>query len=114
MRPRKTRPAHRPGPQEPDGSARPDKADPPPTVPDQPSSFEQGQTAFRKGEITQAIRHFEQYRAEQPGSPRVHRWLGKCYFRVGQTSRGKQAYRRYLELRPDADDRAFIESIVGG
>jgi serine/threonine protein kinase len=44
----------------------------------------------------------------------VHRMLGACYYRVGRIERGRAAYRRYLELRPDAPDRADIEAIIGG
>lgn len=78
----------------------------------QKGAFELGRAAFQTGNISQAIRHFEQAKSSNPNNANVHLMLGKCYFRVGQTGQGRAAYRRYLQLRPNAPNRAFIESII--
>jgi tetratricopeptide (TPR) repeat protein len=80
----------------------------------EPSPFDRGMQAFRAGDIATAIRELERSRAEGPGSSRVHRMLGKCYYRAGRIEEGRAAYRRYLELQPDAPDRAYVEAIIGG
>ena len=73
---------------------------------------ELGQRAFRAGDCTTAVRHFERARQANPGNAQIHFMLGRCYFRIGQAERGRSAYRRYLELRPNASNRAFIEDII--
>ncbi len=89
---------------------------PPPREPEgapQKSAFQLGRDAFRAGNITSAISHFERARQGSPGNPAVHQMLGKCYFRVGRTAQGRAAYQRYLQLRPNAPDRPFVEGIIG-
>ena len=87
---------------------------PPPEEPTpQKSAFQLGREAYLGGNCAEALTHFERARQSSPGNAEVHRMLGKCYMRVGRTAQGREAYRRYLELRPNASDRAFIERIIG-
>jgi hypothetical protein len=43
----------------------------------------------------------------------AHRGLGLCYLRVGQADRGKAAIGRYLQIKPDAGDRAMMTMLAG-
>jgi len=81
-------------------------------TPPQKSAATLGREAFNAGDISQAIQHFEDAKRSNPSNADVHLMLGKCYYRVGQTNLGRAAYRRYLELRPNAPNRAFLESII--
>ncbi len=48
------------------------------------------------------------------GAPaEAHRGLGLCYLRVGEVDRGRAAIGRYLEIRPDASDRAMMGMLTG-
>jgi serine/threonine-protein kinase len=82
-------------------------------APAEKGDFELGRDAYLIGDCATALGHFEKARQSSPGNAEVQRMLGKCYMRVGRTAEGRDAYRRYLELRPTASDRAFIEQIIG-
>ncbi len=93
-----------------EAAPRPEKA---PSEADESSPYELGQKAFASGNVSTAVQHFERARRANPGNAQVHFMLGRCYYRIGQTDRGRASYRRYLELRPNASNRAFIEEIIG-
>ncbi len=65
-----------------------------------------------QGEVQAACKKAEESQRMHPKSPAPYKFLGKCYMRAGDPTRAKQNYIRYLELYPDAPDRAFIQSIV--
>ncbi len=65
-----------------------------------------------QGDVGAACKKAEEARRMTPKLPAVHKLLGKCYMRAGSPQRANEAYRRYLELAPDASDAAFIKSMV--
>jgi Flp pilus assembly protein TadD len=89
---------------------------PPPVVlaaaPVAESPLKDAQRLMGKGQYAEACQRGEDARKQQPKSPDVYRFLGKCYMRAGDPSRANDNYRKYLELAPSAPDAAFIKSIV--
>jgi cytochrome c-type biogenesis protein CcmH/NrfG len=50
---------------------------------------------------------------ELPGAPpEVHRAMGRQHRKAGRTDEMKEAYSRYLQLKPDADDADMIRSYL--
>jgi serine/threonine-protein kinase len=84
----------------------------PPTPPATPSAFEEGRRLFLANDVPGAIARFEQAAREAPSNPRVQKELGRAYMRAGNVPRAVTAYRRYLDLAPQASDRAIIEQIL--
>ncbi len=76
-------------------------------------AFEDGRRRFLEGDVPGAIRSFERARAAMPRSANVHKELGRAYMRSGDVTRARGAYTRYLELAPNAPDRALVEQILG-
>lgn len=51
--------------------------------------------------------------ADLPGAPpEVYRALGRMHRKAGRTEEMKQAYARYLQLRPDAEDADMVRSYL--
>jgi Flp pilus assembly protein TadD len=46
--------------------------------------------------------------------PEVHRALGTMLRQAGDSAEAMRAFRRYLELKPDAEDAELIRSYVAG
>ncbi|MCS6797816.1 MAG: protein kinase [Myxococcota bacterium] len=90
----------------------------PPEAPSSPDPVQQALTRGRQslvaGDVRAAIEAFEHAARLAPRNAEVHKQLGRAYMRAGDADRGRQAYRRYLELAPDAPDRAFIERTMQG
>ena len=66
----------------------------------------------RKGDAQLAL---EAYRAAldmEGAPPEVHRALGTVLRQTGDGDGATRAFRRYLELRPDAEDAELIRSYV--
>jgi len=89
---------------------RPAAMIPTPVAPSGP--FEEGRRAFLAQDFAAAIRAFEQASSESPGNPEAQKQLARSLMRAGQVQRALTAYRRYLELAPNAADRTVIESII--
>jgi len=81
--------------------------------PAQTSPYDEGRRLFLANDLSGAIRNFEAAARQSPGSARVHKQLGRAYMRSGQLAAGQRAYRRYLELAPNAADRPIIERLIG-
>lgn len=81
-----------------------------PALPSGP--FEEGRRAFLAQDFAAAIRAFEQASSESPGNAETQKQLARSLMRAGQVQRALTAYRRYLELAPNAADRAVIETII--
>ena len=100
----------------------PSASAPAPVVPDEPppgpsaevpaDPMAEAESLLAQGEVVSACEKGEDFKRMNPQLPRVSRFLGKCYMRMGQPQRARENYRRYLELAPDASDAAFIKSIV--
>jgi cytochrome c-type biogenesis protein CcmH/NrfG len=54
----------------------------------------------------------EQARTHQPGNAEVHRFLGKCYMRLGRIAEARQAYQEFLDLAPEDPDAPFVRAIL--
>ena len=74
--------------------------------------MKEAERLLAQGEVANACKKGEEQKTMTPRLPSIYKFLGKCYMRAGQPERAKEAYRRYLELAPDAPDAAFIKSIV--
>jgi serine/threonine protein kinase len=74
--------------------------------------MKEAERLLAQGEVANACKKGEEQKTMTPRLPSIYKFLGKCYMRAGQPERAKEAYRRYLELAPDAADAAFIKSIV--
>jgi hypothetical protein len=74
--------------------------------------MKEAERLLAQGEVANACKKGEEQKTMTPRLPSIYKFLGKCYMRAGQPDRAKEAYRRYLELAPDAADAAFIKSIV--
>ena len=75
-------------------------------------AYEEGRRLFLANNVSQAIARFEEAARHMPGNAQVHKQLGRAYMRAGNVQRGVGAYRRYLELSPQAADRPIIERII--
>ncbi|MAQ17452.1 MAG: hypothetical protein CMN30_21985 [Sandaracinus sp.] len=81
---------------------------------DEPSAFDEGRRLFLANDLAGAIREFEAARRAQPDRAAVYKELGRAHMRAGHLSQARSAYQRYLELAPDADDRAIVERLLEG
>ncbi len=75
-------------------------------------AFEEGRRLFLAGDLRGAIASFERAARARPSDPRIQKELGRAYLRFGNRNAGRRAYRRYLELAPNAPDRAVIERMI--
>ena len=81
-------------------------------IPAPSGPFEEGRRAFLAQDFAAAIRAFEQASSESPSNPETQKQLARSLMRAGQVQRALTAYRRYLELAPNAADRPVIETII--
>lgn len=65
------------------------------------------------GERAAAVEHYQAAIARDPRFADPHRGLGTLRYQAGDRAGARDAFLRYLELAPDAKDRAFIEDILG-
>jgi tetratricopeptide (TPR) repeat protein len=56
-----------------------------------------------------AVPWYEKAAAAERSNPMPHRYLGYWHKERGQKALAVQEFRKYLELRPDADDRKDVE-----
>ncbi|AKF05615.1 serine/threonine-protein kinase [Sandaracinus amylolyticus] len=75
-------------------------------------AFEEGRRRFLANDVPGAIARFEEAARAAPSDADVQKQLGRVYMRAGDVARSIAAYRRYLELAPDAADRAVVERII--
>lgn len=64
------------------------------------------------GDTEAALRIFRELVSAEPELADAQRGLGLVAFRSGDTTAAAEAFRRYLVLKPSADDRAYIESYL--
>jgi serine/threonine-protein kinase len=76
-------------------------------------SLARGRRQMLRGDLRGAIASFRAAARAMPGSAEAQKQLGRAHMRNGDVSRGIAAYRRYLDLAPDAPDRAIVERIIG-
>ncbi len=75
-------------------------------------AFDEGRRLFLANDVPGAIGQFETAARLMPSNADVQKQLGRAYMRGGDVQRSVAAYRRYLELNPDAADRAIVEGII--
>ncbi|HUJ42822.1 MAG TPA: M48 family metalloprotease [Opitutaceae bacterium] len=84
--------------------------------PDDAGAALQFAEVFRKrgaeGDAVKALHLFRELTGRHPDLPEAQRGLGLVLFKSGDRSAAAAAFRRYLALRPAADDRAYIESFL--
>ncbi|RMF11992.1 MAG: hypothetical protein D6763_01885 [Alphaproteobacteria bacterium] len=68
---------------------------------------QEGDEARAKAAYQAALRH-------DTAPPEAHRALGFIQLKSGDRATASRSFRRYLELKPDATDRAMISSYIGG
>ena len=61
----------------------------------------------------QAFTSYEECIALDPEMTEVHRQLGLLYYQLHQIARAREAFARYLALRPDAPDAARVREYLG-
>ncbi|MBX3252113.1 MAG: protein kinase [Myxococcales bacterium] len=76
--------------------------------------FEEGRQRFLVNDVAGAITKFEAAARLRPRDAEIQKQLGRAYMRAGDVDAARRAYRRYLELAPNASDRSFIERILAG
>lgn len=76
------------------------------------AAFEEGRRLFLGNDVPGAIHRFEEAARLMPRNAQVQKQLGRAYMRTGNVRRGVAAWRRYLELAPNAGDRAIAEAII--
>lgn len=78
--------------------------------------FYRGELYRRRGEEGDAARARDAYEAairHGAAPPEAHRGLGLAHMRAGDRDAARNAFARYLELKPEADDREMIRSYMG-
>ena len=75
-------------------------------------AFQDGRRPFLANDVRGALARFEEAARAMPNDAQVQKQLGRAYMRVGDTARGVNAYRRYLELAPNAADREMVERTI--
>jgi len=90
-------------------------ADPPRDPSESPGqvAYREGRELFLANDLRGAVSRYETAARLMPRNSQVQKELGRTYTRIGEVSRGRDAYRRYLELNPNAPDRAIIERQIG-
>jgi Flp pilus assembly protein TadD len=84
-------------------------------APGRPSAaalLEHGEQLIRDRDTEGACSLGERARSADPRLAAAHRFLGKCYLRLGRVEEARRSYRRYLDLNPRAEDAPFIEGIL--
>jgi tRNA A-37 threonylcarbamoyl transferase component Bud32 len=84
---------------------------PPPQDPES-AALAEGRRLVLAGDLRGAIARFEEASRAIPSSATLQKELGRTHMRAGNVAQGIAAYRRYLELAPDAPDRAIVERII--
>jgi serine/threonine-protein kinase len=68
--------------------------------------------ALLQGRIQEACSLGEKASASQGSSPRVWKFLGQCFMRLGAREKGIAYYQRYLELSPSGPDAVFVREMI--
>jgi len=85
---------------------------PPPPVEPKKSPFAEAEQLFKTGNVDGALAKYLEAAKADPRDAVTQRQIGKCYNRLGQRDKAQPYLKRYLELRPDASDAAFIKAMI--
>jgi len=83
---------------------------PPPVKVDVETLFKQGLQSYVAGDAPGAISTFKRAVAVNPGFAPTWRALGHAYEKIGDKSSAKAAFRRYLQLSPNALDASSVRA----
>ncbi len=87
------------------------RADPDfPAVPE--VRFNLGNVYFRLGLAEEAVAEWEEAVRRNPENAEARFNLGRGYLAMGEKGRAVREFESYLELRPDADDRASVQALI--
>lgn len=75
---------------------------------DPAAAYRTGLQQYARGDTTGALATFRASAASSPGFAPTWRGLGLVYEKVGSKSQARQAFRRYLQLAPNASDAEQI------
>lgn len=70
------------------------------------------EVSLSRGLIGEACALGEAVVRSHPDLAAGHKFLGRCFVRLGSIARARVHYRRYLTLEPDAEDKEFVEAIL--
>jgi serine/threonine-protein kinase len=91
-------------------------APPPPPEAAKPAApkgaFAEGEALLKTGDVDGALAKFQDAARANPSDAKAQKMIGKCYNRLGQHDRAVPYLKRYLELAPDAADKAFIQAQI--
>jgi Flp pilus assembly protein TadD len=68
---------------------------------------------FEQGRRSDAIVRLREAIRLDAGYAEAYKALGRAYLREGDSETGKRYLRRYLELRPNASDKIFVQGMLG-
>ena len=74
--------------------------------------MEVGTYYFRTGKIDAAIDRFLEAAHYEPSLAKPWRALGEAYEKKGENSRAVDAYKKYLEILPNAEDAKRIQKRI--
>jgi eukaryotic-like serine/threonine-protein kinase len=80
--------------------------------PKKTSPFAEAEALFKTGNVDGALAKYLEAAKADPHDALTQRQIGKCYNRLGQRDKAQPYLKRYLELRPDASDAAFIRAMI--
>ena len=86
------------------------KPDPVVAKGDAASAYKTGFQQYVKGDTTGALSTFKEALASNPGYPPTWRGIGLVYEKLGRRSQAMTAFKRYLELSPNAGDADQIRN----
>lgn len=82
---------------------------------DAPAYYYLGESHRRANDSAERAAAVENYQiaiAHDPAYAPPYRGLGTLHYQAGEYAEAREAFRRYLDLAPAANDRAFIEEIL--
>lgn len=66
----------------------------------------------KKNDFDLAIQHYKHAIQCDSTMPAAHKGLGLVYFKLARKTKAKEELTRYLNLTPQAKDRAYIEQYL--
>jgi len=108
---------------EPTLAAKPEPAPKPKPVPPAPKPkkdvdaafnalLAEGNKAISEQRFSEAIHIYKDALKLRPRASKVYKFLGIAYASQNNPAKACEYYRKYIELAPDADDRAQVEQLI--
>jgi tetratricopeptide (TPR) repeat protein len=71
-----------------------------------------GNYYFKRGSYSAALRRFEEATKWDPANPEAFLRLGETFWKLQNGKAAKAAWRKYLQLKPDAKDAAELKKRI--